>query len=88
MLPPPRRLNRLAIAALAAATCGFPAAALAPVASGDPALPLVTPAPGLAARAHTARVRSAAAPVLAARAAPTRTDAAVVPSRAGLVITG
>ena len=31
------RLNRLAIAALAAATCGFPAAALVPAASGDPA---------------------------------------------------
>ena len=35
MLPTPRRLR--VIAALAAATCGFPAAALVPAASGDPA---------------------------------------------------
>jgi len=44
---PTTRLNRLAIAALAAATCGFPAVALVPAASGDPA-PRLTAAPGAA----------------------------------------
>ena len=41
MLPTTRRLNRLAIAALAAATCGFPAAAFVAVAHGDPTPRLV-----------------------------------------------
>jgi hypothetical protein len=77
MLPTARRLNRLVIAALAAATIGLPAAALLPAATPGDTAPSLAAAATRAHAAAPARAPRRVSPTIVSAPPATRTGVAL-----------